>query len=55
MMQKIINGTIMVFSFLIFSVFEGYMCLEHAGHSDEAFLSHIEDIRNRGSSIIPPD
>ena len=45
----------MVFSFLIISVFEGYKCLNHAGHSDEALLSYIEDVRNRGYSVIPPD
>jgi hypothetical protein len=45
----------MVFSFLIISVFEGYKSLQHAGHTDDAFQSYLEDIRGRGYSIIPPD
>ncbi len=45
----------MVFSFLIYTLQEGYKCFLHTGQTDEAFLKYVHDIRNRGFNVISID
>jgi len=45
----------MVFSFLVFTIFEGQKCLAAAGSIDDDFATYIEKLRDKGLAIITID